>query len=140
MEGGGVGGFGEAGGEEEGDIVFFGEVGEGAEDGARDPGIGSLGFWGGEVAVGEAEVVGDGVDDEEGEVGDGTAGGVVLLQWGGEVGVVVDVGFLWDEGVEVGEDVDEVEVGVETFEGGAEGVLRVVVGGEEKGGLGSAED
>jgi hypothetical protein len=38
--------------------------------------------------------------------------------------------------VEVGEEVDEVEVGVEAFEGGAKGVLGVVVGGEEEGGGG----
>ena len=37
MEGGGGGGFGVAGGEAEGDIVLFGEVGEGAEDGAGEP-------------------------------------------------------------------------------------------------------
>jgi hypothetical protein len=114
--------------------VFFGEVGEGAEDGAGGPGIGSLGFGVGEVAVGEAEVVGDGVDDEEGEVGDGAAGGVELLKRRGEVGVVVDVGLGGNEGVEVGEDVNEVEVGVETLEGGAEGVLGVVVGGQKKSG------
>ncbi len=56
-------------------MVFFGEVGEGVEGGAwgaRElvPGLGVEGF------VGEAEVVGDGVDDEECEVGDGRAGGV----------------------------------------------------------------
>ena len=93
-----------------------------------------MGLGVGEVAVGEAVEVGDGVDDEEGEVGDGGAGGVELLEGRGEVVVVVEMGLGCDEGVEVGEDVDDVEVGVQAFEGGAEGVLRVVVGGQEKSG------
>ena len=69
--GSGVGGvelFVEAGGEEECDVVFFGEVGECVEDGAG--GGGGVGMLR-EEAVGWAEEVGDGVDVEEGEVGDG---------------------------------------------------------------------
>jgi hypothetical protein len=87
-----------------------------------------------EGAVGKAEVVGDRVDDEEGEVGDGGAGGVELLERGGGTGVVEGVRLWGKEGGEVGKGVDEVEVGGEGFEARAEGVGGVVVGGEEEGG------
>ena len=72
---GGVDFFGEARGEEDGDVVFFGEVGEGVEYGA-----GRMIGW--KEAVGEAEVVGDGVDDEEFEIGDGGEDLVELVEWG----------------------------------------------------------
>ena len=99
--------FGEAGGEEDGDVEIAGEIGEGVECGAR------AGLVVGKLFVGEAEVVGDGVDDEECEVGDGLEGESELLERGGEIGVGAGgVGEVGDEVVEVGEDVDVVEVGV----------------------------
>jgi hypothetical protein len=76
----------------------------------------------GEEVVGEAEVMGDGVDDDECEVGDGGDGFFEAVEGG--LGVV----FGGDEGVEIGEEVDVIEVGVEAFEAWAEGVGGVVVG------------
>jgi hypothetical protein len=77
--------------------------------------------------------VGDGVDDEECEVGDGLDGGLEVLEGlGGVVGWEFGVG---EEGVEVLEGVDVLEVGVEEVEFWAEGVFGVVVGVEEEGGL-----
>ena len=68
--------------------MFLGEAGEGVEDGAGGPrGLRLLPPRAfelvGEKRVGEAEEVGDGIDDEEGEVGDGGEGGVEAVQWGG---------------------------------------------------------
>jgi hypothetical protein len=121
--------LGESGGEDDGEVVFFGEVCECGEDGAG--GVWAVGVL--ESSVGESEVMGDGVDDEECEAGDGLDGafeeceGVLFLG---------DGFFVGDEGVEVGEGVDVVEVGVEEVEFWAEEVFVGVVGGEEEGGLG----
>ena len=90
--------------------------------------------------VGKAKVVGDGVDDEECEVGDGFDGGFEVFKGGeGLLGFGVDdVGGV-GEGVEFGESVDVGEVSAEGVEFWAEGVGEVVFGGEEEGGGGSFE-
>ena len=86
---GGVDSLRESGGQEDGEVVLFGEVGEVGEDGSGEGGVGV-----GEESVGEAQVVGDGVDDDQGEVGDGLdelfeffegsggGGGVGVMFWG----------------------------------------------------------
>ncbi len=83
--------------------------------------------------------MGDGVDDEEGEVGDGLDGG--FEEGKGRRGSFEFrvSSFKRDEGVEVFEEVDVLEVGVEGLEFGDEGVGGVVFGGEEEGGGGSFE-
>jgi hypothetical protein len=126
---GGVDFLGEAGGEDDGEVVFFGEFCEGVEDGSCT-GEGGIG----EESVGETKVVGDGIDDDECEVGDGLDGFFEELE-GVEVEDLVAFG-IGDEGVEVWEEVDVIEVGGGCFEPGAEGVGGVVVWGEEEGGLG----
>jgi hypothetical protein len=103
--------------------VGFGQVGEGGEDGA-----GAI-----DDAVGEAEEGGDGVDDDESEVGDGLKGlgegfkGVMSF-----CGVSI---WCWGEGGEAFEVVDAGEVGAGGFEARADGVGRGIFGGEEQGGL-----
>jgi len=124
--------LGETRGEDDGDVVQSGEAGEIVEDGAR----GGDGGVDGCEAIGEAEVIGDWVDDEECEIGDLLDDGVEVLE-GLDFDAVDEDGG--DEGVEGGEEVDVGHVGVEGFEAWAEGVGGVVFGAEEERGEGRAQ-
>ncbi len=105
-------GFCEAGGEEDGEVVFVGEVGEFVEGGGGG---------------GEGEEGSDGVDDDEGEIFGTDAGEGVAEEIGEGLIVGAAVGGAGGDG----EDVDVGEVGVEFLEeSGEEGVGGVVFGAE----------
>ncbi|HVS73242.1 MAG TPA: hypothetical protein VHQ47_18450 [Phycisphaerae bacterium] len=110
-------GFGEAGGEEDGEVVFVGELGEVVEGGGGG---------------GNGEEGGDGVDDEEGEVGDVLDGVMEVVDKGGLVGGVA----AWAGGEGDGEDVDKGQVCVEVEESWEEGICGVVFGAQQEGGGG----
>ena len=110
----GGGGLFEACGEDDGEVVALGEVGQGGQDG-----MGAI-----DEAIGIAEEGGDGIDDDEGEVGNGPDGGFQ----GGERIVGVRLG---NEGGEAGEKMDVGKVRTEGVEAGADGVGGVVFGGKQ---------
>jgi len=95
----------------------LGELREGVEGGA---------ILGGELAIGEAEEVGDGVNDDEGEVGELVEDAFEVVEG---IGDFVGGG----EGVEVGKEVDARGIGAEGVETGAVSGGEVVIGGEEEG-------